>query len=186
MLAVNDSSYFDRTDIIWEKGTNRRAFFKGQVDKYQWVDLGSSFLPSELTAAFLYAQLENLEQIQTKRISIWNYYHESLQELEKEGRLSLPLIPDYASNNAHMYYLLCDDQNQRDALISHLKQAGIYAVFHYQSLHRSPFHIDSYEGPDLIHADRFSECLLRLPLFYELEKSEQEEIVSQIKTFYAQ
>src|SRR5690606_19116645 len=114
LLAINNEMFVGRSEIIWEKGTNRSAFFKGEVDKYGWVDTGSSFLPSELIAAFLYAQLEHLSEIQTRRKNIWNTYYEELKSLEFEGRLTLPRIPDYATNNAHMFYVLTDNVEQRD------------------------------------------------------------------------
>jgi dTDP-4-amino-4,6-dideoxygalactose transaminase len=131
LLAINDEQFSKRAEIIWEKGTNRAAFFRGEVNKYGWVDMGSSFLPAETIAAFLYAQLESLESIQDRRRSIWNQYYDALQPLESKGVLKLPQIPTYATNNAHMFYLVCKDIEQRSALIKHLKEAKILAVFHY-------------------------------------------------------
>jgi len=131
MLAVNDPGLLARAEIIWEKGTNRPAFFRGEVDKYGWVDIGSSFLPSDIIAAFLYAQLENIDAIQSRRKRIWELYHEELSPLETRGIVKMPRIPEYATNNGHMFYLVCADIVQRNRLIDHLKQHGILAVFHY-------------------------------------------------------
>ena len=141
LLAINDDKYVERAEIIWEKGTNRASFFRGEINKYGWVDTGSSFLPSEIIAAFLWAQLENLITIQTKRKAIWDAYFNGLQILEQQGKLHLPQIPTYASNNAHMFYLVCDSLATRSALIAHLKAQHIHAVFHYLSLHKSDFYL---------------------------------------------
>lgn len=168
MLAINDRQFFERAEIIWEKGTNRSAFFRGDVDKYGWVDVGSSFLPSEIIAAFLWAQLEKLEAIQTKRIEIWNFYYEGLAGWAEENSIGLPIIPAYATNNAHMFYLVCKDLEQRTGIIHFLRDHGILAVFHYISLHTSPFYAGKHDGRTLHESDRFTDCLVRLPLFYEL------------------
>lgn len=185
MLVVNHAEHRARAEIIWEKGTNRGAFFRGEVDKYGWVDLGSSFLPSELTAAFLLAQLEALDDIQAKRVGVWNRYSEELAELEQRGWAKLPRIPEYASCNGHLFYLVCDSAPVRQALIEHLKSRGIMAVFHYQSLHRSPFFAPRYRGPGLPHADHLSDCLLRLPLFAGLLAEETGRICDAVKEFYS-
>lgn len=168
MLTVNDPAYIGRAEIIWEKGTNRSAFFRGEVDKYGWVDIGSSFLPSEVTAAFLWAQLENLQDIQDKRKAHWNYYHTRLAAWASELGIQLPVVPEFATNNAHMYYIVCRSLEQRTALIAHLREAGILSVFHYLSLHKSPFYQQYHDGRVLTESDRYTDCLLRLPLFYEL------------------
>jgi dTDP-4-amino-4,6-dideoxygalactose transaminase len=170
MLAINDPQFMAKAEIIWEKGTNRSAFFRGEVDKYGWVAVGSSFLPSEIIAAFLWAQLENLDDIQTKRVQHWNKYQEGLKEWAMENDIRLPVIPDFATNNAHMFYLVCKDLEQRNELIEKLKSKGILAVFHYLSLHKSPFYIDKHDGRNLVNADRYTDCVVRLPFFYELEK----------------
>jgi len=170
LLAINDEKFSNRAEIIWEKGTNRSAFFRGEVDKYGWVDVGSSFLPSEIIAAFLWAQLENLDTIQTRRKEIWNTYYNSLQSWASQNNIDLPWLPDYATNNAHMFYLVCKDLNQRTALIEQLKTHNIMAVFHYISLHTSPFYNGKHDGRALANTDRFSDCLVRLPLFYELDE----------------
>jgi dTDP-4-amino-4,6-dideoxygalactose transaminase len=169
LLAVNDDEFIERAEIIWEKGTNRSSFFRGEVDKYGWVDIGSSFLPSEIIAAFLWAQLENLEKIQTKRKEIWNNYFDQLNEWAQENKIELPKIPKEATNNAHMFYLVCNSLEQRTKLLAYLKQHSILAVFHYISLHKSPFYLAKYQGDDLPETDRFTDCLLRLPLFFELD-----------------
>lgn len=184
MLAINDDRFVRRAEIIWEKGTNRAEFFRGEVNKYGWVDTGSSFLPSEVIAAFLWAQLENLKEIQTKRIEIWNTYYEKLKPLADKGCFKLLDIPDYASNNAHMFYLLCRSLSERTELIKHLKENGILAVFHYLSLHSSEYYKDKHDGRPLPNCDRFADCLVRLPLFYELGKTDINQIVESIKTFF--
>jgi len=169
MLAINDVQFIQRAEIIWEKGTNRSAFFKGEVDKYGWVDIGSSFLPSEIIAAFLWAQLENLEDIQQKRKMLWDAYHAELKSWAKNNNIQQPWVPAYATNNAHMYYLVCKNQEQRAELIAKLKQHDILSVFHYISLHKSAFHLKSHSHSNLPESDRYTDCLVRLPLFYELD-----------------
>ncbi|KIX20498.1 TDP-4-oxo-6-deoxy-D-glucose aminotransferase [Flavobacterium sp. 316] len=168
MLAINDEQFIERAEIIWEKGTNRSAFFRGEVDKYGWVDLGSSFLPSEIIAAFLWAQLENLEGIQTKRKLHWKNYDLRLKEWADKNKIKLPITPSYATNNAHMFYLICDSFEQRIKLINHLKQNEIMAVFHYISLHKSKFYKEKHDGRILKWTDSYTDTLVRLPLFYEL------------------
>jgi dTDP-4-amino-4,6-dideoxygalactose transaminase len=174
MLAVNDPQFAKRAEIIWEKGTNRSAFFRGEVDKYGWVDIGSSFLLSEVTAAFLWAQLENLDMIQEKRKLLWTEYFDLLKD--KQERFRLPFIPKYATNNGHMFYLVAHQPGQRDKIISKLKEHGIHSVFHYLSLHESPFYKSKHDGRPLPISDHFSDCLLRLPLFFELEPNQIKEI----------
>ena len=184
MLVINDKQFVERAEIIWEKGTNRSAFWRGEVDKYNWVDIGSSFLPSEIIAAYLFAQLENLEDIQEKRTRIWKKYWQNLKPLAEKGFIRLPNIPDYATNNAHLFHLECADTDERDNLIAFLKAEGINAVFHYISLHSSPFYLQKHDGRILSNADNFTETLVRLPLFYELTEKEQDFIIEKIKTFY--
>ena len=183
MLAVNNDRFIERSEIIWEKGTNRSAFWRGEVDKYGWIDIGSSFLPSELTAAFLWAQLEHLEQIQTKRGLIWQRYNEGLGSLVNHG-VQLPHLPEYATNNAHMFYFVCESNEQRTSLIEYLKQKNIYAVFHYLSLHKSPYFTDKHDGRSLNESDRYSNCLLRLPFFYNLNLEQQNRVISSILDFF--
>lgn len=183
-LIVNNQQFIKRSEIIWEKGTNRTAFFRGEVDKYGWVDTGSSFLPSEITAAFLYAQLESIELIQDNRKKLWERYFQNLQFLQKEGYFDLPFIPEYSTNNAHMFYILCRNLDERTNLISYLKNKGIMAVFHYQSLHKSPYYFDKHDGRDLPNSDKYSDCLLRLPLYNDLTFSEIDFISETIINFY--
>jgi len=184
LLAINDKRFGKRAEIIWEKGTNRAQFFRGEIDKYGWVDTGSSFLPSEIVAAFLYAQLENLEAIQKKRKMLWQAYYERLKPLAEKGCFQLPLIPDYATNNAHMFYLVCHSLAERTKIISKLKESGILAVFHYQSLHKSEFYHDKHDGRELVNSDRYTDCLVRLPMFFELTLDDIGIITALIRAIY--
>jgi dTDP-4-amino-4,6-dideoxygalactose transaminase len=187
MLVVNDERFIKRAEIIREKGTNRSAFFRGEVDKYGWVDIGSSFLPSDIIAAFLFSQLENLEDIQKKRLSIWNKYFQELKSLEDSNKIALPSIPEFASNNAHMFYIVCASLSERTELIEHLKNNEIHAVFHYLSLNKSPYYlstISSELNKDLINSDNYTDRLLRLPMYYELTAGDIQKIVLSIKDFY--
>ena len=184
MIVINDERFLQRAEIIREKGTNRSAFFRGEIDKYGWVDLGSSFLPSDIIAAFLYAQLENMHAIQSRRRQIWNNYYQALLPLEKEGLIQLPVVPEYASNNAHMMYLVCRSAVDRQQLIEALKDHSIMAVFHYLSLHRSKYYKQKHDGRELYNSDHFSDCLLRLPMYYELTASDTQYVASAIKDFF--
>lgn len=181
MLAINDSRFIERAEIIWEKGTNRSAFFRGEVDKYGWVDVGSSFLPPEIVSGFLWAQLENLEKIQIRRKEIWELYYSKLSDWAKENNVLLPVIPNYSTNNAHMFYLICPSLEFRTALINALKNKNILSVFHYISLHSSEFYTLKHDGRKLPMSDTFTDTLLRLPLYYELTDSQIEFIVQCIK-----
>ena len=184
MLCINDNRFIQRAEIIWEKGTNRSQFFRGEVDKYSWVDTGSSFLPSEIISAFLWAQIENMRDIQDKRIKIWNRYYEGLSSFEPVSikKPKLPLVPEYATNNAHMFYLVCDNVDDRTKFIQHLKDKGILSVFHYLSLHKSSYYEKySTRKSELPNSDMFSDCLVRLPLFYELTDEQVEYIINTIK-----
>jgi dTDP-4-amino-4,6-dideoxygalactose transaminase len=176
MLAINDETFIERAEIIREKGTNRSKFFRGEIDKYGWVDIGSSYLPSDMIAAFLYAQLENLEVIQAKRKSIWSLYAQLLAPLEKKGYIQLPQLPDYSTNNAHMFYIVLKTISERQRIITALKQHHILAVFHYQSLHQSIYYQSQHTGKALIYADAYTDHLLRLPFYYELEINQIEKI----------
>ncbi len=184
MLCINDDRLIRRAEIIWEKGTNRAEFFRGEVNKYGWVDTGSSFLPSEVTAAFLWAQIENMDRIQAKRKELWCKYYVNLKPLEDKGLLYLPDIPEYATNNAHMFYLVCRNLDERTRLIQHLKANGIQAVFHYLALHKSDFYRAKHDGRDLPSCDRFADCLVRLPMFYELDVHQVDQICDQILAFF--
>ena len=185
LLAINDERFVRRAEIIWEKGTNRSEFFRGEVNKYCWVDTGSSFLPSEVIAAFLWVQLENMELIQSRRKAIWEQYYEGLRKLEEKGLIRLPEIPAYATNNAHMFYLVCSSLEERTALIKHLKDNGILAVFHYLSLHLSDYYTkNNHNIPNLPECDRFADCLVRLPMYYELDTEDVKYIIEKIIYYY--
>lgn len=185
MLCVNDERFIRRAEIIWEKGTNRAEFFRGMVNKYGWVDTGSSFLPSEINSAFLWAQLESLDEIQARRKSIWKMYYEGLKDLADKGFFTMPNMPDYATNNAHMFYLVCRNLDQRTKLISYLKEKGVLAVFHYLSLHLSDYYGSIEKNiPSLPYCDRFADCLVRLPMYFELSNEEVQAVISGIKEFY--
>jgi len=184
MLAINDLKFVHRAEIIREKGTNRSKFFRGEVDKYGWVDIGSSFLPSDIIAAFLYAQLENIENIQAKRISLWNRYENNLAIQLKEYGIRIPYLPKYATNNAHMFYLVCQDIEQRSQLIEYLRGRGIQTVFHYLSLDRSPFYADKHDGRILFWSDYYADRLVRLPMYYDLSISDVDKISQCILNFF--
>lgn len=183
LLGINDEQFINRAEIIWEKGTNRASFFRGEIDKYSWVDLGSSFLPSESIAAFLYAQLESLNNIQSRRRLIWETYYYELKSLEDVIRL--PVVPDFATNNAHMFYLVVNSLEERTSLIKYLKEKNIMSVFHYLSLHKSQFYMkNNKEIYNLENSDFYSDCLLRLPMYYELKLSQVKFITDEIKLFF--
>jgi dTDP-4-amino-4,6-dideoxygalactose transaminase len=181
LLVINDERFVNRSEIIWEKGTNRSEFLKGEVNKYGWVDIGSSFLPSEITSAYLWAQLGCLEKIQEKRKHIWNlYYHELSVWADKTG-IQLPGIPEYATNNGHLFYIVCRDNDQRTYLMEELRKNEIQAVFHYQSLHNSKYYMAKHDGRELYFSDHYSDCLLRLPFYFDLKDSDVKRICSVIK-----
>lgn len=185
LLAINDERFIRRSEILWEKGTNRSEFFRGEVNKYGWVDTGSSFLPSEVIAAFLWAQLENMELIQNRRKAIWEQYHEGLKDLEEKGLVRLPEILAYATNNAHMFYLVCRSLEERTALIKNLKENGVLSVFHYLSLHLSDYYTaNNTDIPNLPECDHYANCLVRLPMYYELKDEEVQKIVGLIIDFF--
>ena len=182
MCVINDERFVRRSEIIWEKGTNRAEFYRGMVNKYGWVDMGSSFLPSEFNAAYLWAQLEQLDDIQGKRKHIWNRYFEGLNgKIGKE--VKLPYIPEYATNNAHMFYLLCPSLEYRTALMKFLKENDVQTTFHYLPLHSSKYYEDKHDGRKLPNCDRYGNTLVRLPLFYELTDWEIDKIVKLIVEF---
>ena len=184
MLAINDRRFIHRAEIIWEKGTNRSDFFRGKVNKYGWVDIGSSFLPSEIVAAFLWAQIENLEDIQRKRRVLWSAYYEGLKPLADKGFFQLPEIPDYSTNNSHIFYLVCNSFEERTKLIKHLEKNDILGVFHYLCLHSSDYYIQKHDGRRLENSDKFSDCLIRLPMFYELQMIDIKKIIKTIEINY--
>ena len=180
LLVINDERFIRRAEIIWEKGTNRAEFFRGEVNKYGWCDTGSSFLPSEVVAAFLWAQLEQMDKIQDKRKALWNHYFMFLKPLADAGHFRLPDIPEYATNNAHMFYLVCNSLKERAALIKRLKENDIQAVFHYLSLHSSPYYLDKHDGRDLPNCDRYADCLVRLPMYYDLTSQDVKSICNEV------
>ena len=182
LLAINNQSLVRRAEILWEKGTNRAEFFRGEINKYGWVDTGSSFLPNEYTAAFLWAQLEQMTQIQQRRRELWNRYYNNLYS---KTPLKMPFLPGYATNNAHMFYVTTQTPAERTALIQHLKDNGINAVFHYLSLHKSRFAVDNgMGGANLPMAYYYTDCLLRLPLFGALTEQEVDYVTKNIIEFY--
>jgi dTDP-4-amino-4,6-dideoxygalactose transaminase len=169
LLTINDEQFIERSEILWEKGTNRAAFFRGEINKYGWVDIGGSFLPNELTASFLYAQLEQLERIQKRRKEIWLWYDSHVEELwGKEYNFKRPIIPEFSTNNAHMYYMLFENLKERSRFIKDMKVKGINPVFHYLSLHKSEFYKQQHDSRELPNSDRFTDTLVRLPFYFEL------------------
>ena len=186
MLAINNERYIERAEIIREKGTNRSAFFRGEADKYGWVDIGSSFLPSDLIAAFLFAQLESLVSIQKQRIRLWNLYRELLEPLQADGLICLPIIPPGATNNAHMFYVVCQSLEDRTRLIKTLEKRSILAAFHYQALHRSRYYMDKHDGRALPNADRYTDCLVRLPLYCGLSDEDIQRITRAVYESFGQ
>lgn len=184
-LLINDKEFTERAEIIREKGTNRSKFFRGQVDKYTWVDLGSSYLPSELNAAYLYAQLTNADKINQNRLDSWNMYYHGLFPLQESGKIELPIIPSGCKGNAHMFYIKVKDLGERTALISYLREHDIMSVFHYIPLHSSPAgqQYGRFYGED-IYTTRESERLLRLPLYYGIRKEDVLRVIERINDFY--
>lgn len=183
LLAINDKQFLQRAEIISEKGTNRQAFVRGEVKKYEWVDIGSSFMPSEITAAFLYAQLEQLKPIQEKRLLLWNAYFSGLQEVEGKGYLKRPQIPMDAAHNGHIFYMVLTDPGQRQPLIAFLKDKGISSAFHFLSLNKSRFYEKNNQS-DLLWSDHYTDCLLRLPMYYELSLENITYICDSIHQFF--
>lgn len=185
MIVLNNSHLIERAEIIREKGTDRSKFFRGEVDKYGWVDVGSSFLPSDITAAFLYAQVENIKSIQAKRKQIWQRYYDVFSDLKEQGKIQLPFLPKYSTNNGHIFYLICNTPEERSSLINHLKKKGILAIFHYLPLHLSAYYTSKHSREYLPMSERYATHLLRLPLFYTLTEEEQQFIIDKVKEFYA-
>ena len=183
-ILFQDDSYLEPAEILREKGTNRSKFFRGQIDKYSWVNYGSSYLPSDINAAYLWAQLEEAERINEKRLAVWNYYHEELAELEEKGAIRRPFVPEYATHNAHMYYIKARDLETRTKLIDYLKERGILSVFHYIPLHSSKagLKFGRFHGED-IYTTKESERLMRLPMYYSLKMEEAQEVVQALKSF---
>jgi len=186
MLVINDEKFIERAEIIWEKGTNRSKFFRGEIAKYSWIDIGSSFLPSDILAAFLLAQSENIDAIQEKRKWIWNQYYNALKPLADKGFFQMSFTPQYATNNAHMFYITCNSLEQRTGLINFLKAEDINSVFHYISLHRSDFMKDKMQSVELPYADLYTDRLLRLPMFFELTSEQIKRVCDNIENFMLQ
>ncbi len=184
MITINDPYKVKAAEIMWEKGTNRAAFARGEVEKYEWVALGSSFLPNELTAAFLQAQLEHIDQIQEKRLQIWNTYFEKLNTPALTDHIALPVIPEYAQHNGHLFYITVKTPDVRSELLKFLLSKEIHAVFHYLSLHNSPYFKPHHGKRQLPNAERYSDTLLRLPFYYSITDTEIEYIVDSIKQFF--
>lgn len=184
-LLIRDENYIETAEIFREKGTDRSKYYRGQIDKYRWQEYGSSYLPSDLNAAYLYAQLELAEEITQARIDRWNQYWELLTPLKEEGRIELPYIPEYCTHNAHMFYIKTKDMEERTRLIEFLKERGVHAVFHYVPLHSAPAgkKYGRFHGEDR-YTTKESDRLLRLPMFYKLTAEEVEYIVEQVKAFY--
>lgn len=184
-LLLRDAKDIERAEIIREKGTNRSKFFRGQIDKYTWVDAGSSYLPSELNAAYLWAQLEKAEQINKDRLRSWNTYYELLNPLAEEGRIGLPVVPQKCKHNGHMFYIKAKNLEERTRLIAYLKEQGVGAVFHYIPLHSAPAGkvYGEFHGVDK-YTTRESERLLRLPMYYGLEQKDVVYVCDKVKEFY--
>lgn len=184
MLVINDSQFAERAEIIREKGTNRSQFYRGEVDKYGWMDIGSSFLPSDIIAAFLFAQLENLDKIQAKRKVIWNTYYKKLKSLADKGCFQLVELTKDQTNNGHLFALLMNSGKERSKLIEYMRKEAIMPVFHYLSLHESPFYAEKHDGRLLENSKMFSATLLRMPFYYELTESDIELVCSAISQFF--
>jgi dTDP-4-amino-4,6-dideoxygalactose transaminase len=186
MLVVNEDQQIKRAEIIWEKGTDRAAFYRGEVNKYGWKDMGSSFLPSEIIAATLYAQLESFDEIQSMRKKLWELYDLKLKPLEEQGLIKPAHLPDFATKNGNMFFIITKSADERSKLIKFLKNKGIHAVFHYLPLHSSDYYYDKHDGRSLPNTDHFSECLLRLPFFNEMTEKEVNYVAEAIHKFYYQ
>ncbi len=186
-LLIRDPEHNEEAEILREKGTNRAKFFRGQIDKYTWVDYGSSYLPSDLNAAYLWSQLEVADQINDSRLSAWGAYNDAFQPLANVGKVELPVIPEGCEHNAHMYYLKCKDLEERTALIGHLKEHGVYAVFHYIPLHSAPagLKFGRFHGADA-YTTVESERLVRLPMYYGLTSEDTAKVIAAVQSFYAE
>jgi len=185
-IAVNDSAYEERAEILREKGTNRAKFFRGQVDKYTWVGFGDSYLPSELNAAYLWGQLEIADKINDHRLKAWNTYYKQLKSLEEKELIQLPTVPDGCKHNAHMFYLKCKNLQERTAFIQYMKEHGVQCVFHYVPLHSAPAGIQygRFSGGD-IYTTKESDRLVRLPMYYGISENDLETVIQSVKAFYA-
>ncbi|MBL4587451.1 MAG: dTDP-4-amino-4,6-dideoxygalactose transaminase [Flavobacteriales bacterium] len=184
-ISINNDALLERVETLWDMGTNRADFKKGKVNSYGWVDVGSSFYPSELNAAFLSAQLPTLHEVNKKRNTLWNGYYDALKSFAEKGKFELPKIPSFAKHNGHIFYLMLRTKEQRNNLIQFLSEQGISSAFHFQSLHRSPYFASKYKGAELVNADKFSDRLLRLPLYHALNETEQEYVIDAVGRFFA-
>ena len=184
-LLIRDGKNAELAEIIREKGTNRSKFFRGQIDKYTWVEAGSSYLPSDMNAAYLWAQLQKADEINENRLQSWNRYYEGLKDLKKAGKIELPYVPEYCEHNAHMFYIKAKDLEERSALISYLKENGVTAVFHYIPLHTAPAgkEYGRFHGEDK-YTTKESERIIRLPMYYELDEQDAKKVMDLIHTFY--
>jgi dTDP-4-amino-4,6-dideoxygalactose transaminase len=185
MLVINDPSLVARAEVIWEKGTNRTQFQRGEVSKYDWIDIGSSFLPSEITAAYLFGQLEKMDRIRQKRMLLWERYHKNLLELHQQGKISMPEIPVNAVHNRHTFFFICESKAERDELLSYLNNSGIQAIFHYLPLHLSPYYSNINPDTNLPNAARFSDTLVRLPLYHQLKPGQVDFITREVSNFFS-
>jgi dTDP-4-amino-4,6-dideoxygalactose transaminase len=172
MLVINEDSFIARAETVYEKGTNRAQFLRNEIDKYQWMDVGSSFMPAEIVAAFLWSQLQEIQQIHNHRLFLWNLYYSALENSSIQSDFNLPFIPQYAAHNAHIFYIVCSDHHQRIEISHRLKQSHINSCSHYQSLHNSPFFLAHHPKVSLPYTEKFTNCLLRLPLFHSLQASD--------------
>lgn len=184
-LLISDGKNAELAEIIREKGTNRSKFFRGQIDKYTWVEAGSSYLPSDMNAAYLWAQLQKADEINENRLQSWNRYYEGLKDLKEAGKIELPYVPEYCEHNAHMFYIKAKDLEERSALISYLKENGVTAVFHYIPLHTAPAgkEYGRFHGEDK-YTTKESERIIRLPMYYELDEQDAKKVMDLIHTFY--
>ena len=184
-IIINNPEYIERAEILREKGTNRSKFYRGQVDKYTWVDIGDSFLPSELNAAYLWGQLELAEEINDNRLKVWNRFYNAFKPLEEAGKVELPFIPTDCVHNAHMFYLKCKDLNERTAFISFMKEKGVQCVFHYIPLHSAPAGLKygRFVGEDK-YTTKESERLVRLPMYYGMTEEEQKTVIDSVLDFF--
>ena len=181
LLVINDKKLINKAEIISNNGTNKAAFTRGEVDKYEWLNIGSSYKPADINAAHLFAQIENIDKIQKKRIDLWNRYYKNIIHITN---IKLPFINDYATNNGHIFYIICTTENERNNLIKHLKLKNIIATFHYQCLHKSPFHTKNNKKIELPNAEGFEKTIVRLPLFYDLSFEQVDYISNEVISFF--
>lgn len=183
-ILVSDDRFEARAEVVWDMGTNKKEFKEGRVNSYGWVDLGGSFYPSELNSAFLASQLEQLDAVTERRLQVWNRYYDSFASIERSGKAERPKIPAYARHNGHTFYLVTKSLVERDRIIQYLRTNGIQAAFHFQSLHRSVYYENKHQGFAMSQADRFSDCLVRLPIYYSLNDEAQDKVINAVYDFY--